>query len=177
MPDAIFEPLVRAARLRNLNFLVIGGYAVAAHGYPRTTYDIDIVVCHDEIEAWRETVIQLGYREIHHDKTFVQFNHPTDALLNLDIMHVSRDTFDKMQSEKRDLASANEKIGVVSLKHLVALKCHAVRHGSPSRNIKDLTDLIHLIDNNKLDITGPEWRDLIRSHGGDDTYEKLRPKQ
>jgi hypothetical protein len=36
------EPLIGALIAHDVDFLVIGGYAVAAHGFPRATKDIDI---------------------------------------------------------------------------------------------------------------------------------------
>jgi len=36
------EPLIAALSEHEVNFIVVGGYAVAAHGFPRATKDIDI---------------------------------------------------------------------------------------------------------------------------------------
>jgi hypothetical protein len=33
-----------------LPFLVIGGYAVVAHGFVRTTVDIDLLICQEDRE-------------------------------------------------------------------------------------------------------------------------------
>ena len=39
-PD--FKELLRLLNLKKVDYLVVGGYAVAFHGYPRATGDIDI---------------------------------------------------------------------------------------------------------------------------------------
>ena len=36
------EPLLAVLDSRRVEFIVVGGYAVAAHGFPRATKDIDI---------------------------------------------------------------------------------------------------------------------------------------
>jgi hypothetical protein len=35
-----------------LRFLIIGGYAVAAHGHTRVTFDVDLLVRRADREAW-----------------------------------------------------------------------------------------------------------------------------
>jgi hypothetical protein len=41
-----------AAEAPALRFLVIGGYAVGAHGHTRATFDVDFLVLRAEREAW-----------------------------------------------------------------------------------------------------------------------------
>lgn len=43
------EPLLAVLQDGGVNFVIVGGYAVAAHGFPRATKDIDI--CPDPSEA------------------------------------------------------------------------------------------------------------------------------
>lgn len=47
-------------------YLVVGGHAVAAHGYPRATQDIDLVVALDPDNAARaiRALQSLGYRPL-----------------------------------------------------------------------------------------------------------------
>jgi hypothetical protein len=42
-----FQEFVAALSSRNVRFLIVGGYAVAAHGHPRYTKDLDIWVWAD----------------------------------------------------------------------------------------------------------------------------------
>ena len=35
-----------------LKYLVIGGHAVNAYGEPRTTVDVDFLVCKDDRQSW-----------------------------------------------------------------------------------------------------------------------------
>lgn len=44
MKLASFEAIVRALDEAGVRYLVVGGLAVIAHGYGRTTYDVDLVV-------------------------------------------------------------------------------------------------------------------------------------
>jgi hypothetical protein len=46
-----FQEFVAALSSRNVRFLIVGGYAVAAHGHPRYTKDLDIWVWADPRNA------------------------------------------------------------------------------------------------------------------------------
>ena len=46
------ELLKACAREANLPFLVIGGYAVVAHGYQRNTADLDVLIRRSDLNTW-----------------------------------------------------------------------------------------------------------------------------
>jgi hypothetical protein len=46
LPD--FAEFIRILNLRRVRYLVIGGYAVAFHGHPRATDDVDVLIAPDE---------------------------------------------------------------------------------------------------------------------------------
>lgn len=43
-----FAEFIRTLNQRRVRYLVIGGYAVAFHGHPRATDDVDILIASDE---------------------------------------------------------------------------------------------------------------------------------
>ncbi len=61
----------------------------------------------------------------------------------------------------------------VSLRHLLALKCHAIRYGHSGRIVKDADDVIRLVKANRLDVKDPAIRELFMKHGPPDLYEKV----
>src|SRR4030042_5000414 len=62
-PD--FEELLRLLEENNVEYLIVGGYAVAFHGYPRFTKDIDIFfnASTDNIHNMRLALIAFGFTE------------------------------------------------------------------------------------------------------------------
>ena len=65
-------------------------------------------------------------------------------------------------------------VWVVSLMHLLALKCHAVKHGHKGRIVKDAEDVIQLIQMNGLGPEAEDIQDLFRKHGTTEFYEKVK---
>jgi hypothetical protein len=86
----------------------------------------------------------------------------------------AEDTFKKMEAQSVPMPSNVAGLRVVSLMHLLALKCHAVKHGHAGRIVKDAEDVIRLIQNNKLDPEAPQLVELFNKHGTNEFYKKVR---
>jgi hypothetical protein len=164
---------VQAAE-RGLPFLLTGGHAVIAHGHPRNTFDIDLIIRRADQVNWADLARSAGYSFYHEGPTFLQFNPPNAQTLPLDLMLVSDDTFAKLMAEAVPAPASAEGAKVVSLRHLLALKCHAIKHGHRGRIVKDADDVIRLALVNKLDLDEPSIRDLFLKHGTAELYEKVR---
>lgn len=50
-----FREFLKLLNVNGVEYLLIGGYAVGYHGYPRATNDIDIWIATNEINASRIT--------------------------------------------------------------------------------------------------------------------------
>lgn len=62
-PD--FEELLRLLEKHSVRYLIVGGYAVAFHGYPRFTKDIDIFYNNspENVQSLVEALIDFGFTE------------------------------------------------------------------------------------------------------------------
>ena len=58
-----FEELLRLLEQNSVRYMIIGGYAVAFHGYPRFTKDIDIFFLNsdDNIEKLQKSLMTFGF--------------------------------------------------------------------------------------------------------------------
>jgi hypothetical protein len=171
---SFFQSIAEKAGEAGLPFLVIGGYAVMAHGFVRATDDLDLLVRSDQRDRWRRLLEGLGLKVYREAPAFMQFDPPADAGLPVDLMLVADDVFDRMQAGAGQATAGGASFGVVCLLHLVALKCHAIQHGKPLRRIKDTEDLVQLILINRLDLNEPELRATILKHGNQQLYDKLQ---
>lgn len=62
-PD--FEELLRLLEQHGVDYMIVGGYAVAFHGYPRFTKDIDVFYrdSEDNIARLRTALVAFGFSE------------------------------------------------------------------------------------------------------------------
>jgi hypothetical protein len=171
---SVFQTIAQKAGEAGLPFLIIGGYAVMAHGFVRATDDLDLLVQRGHRDRWRALLEGLGMTVYREKPTFLQFNPPPTTPLPVDLMFVAEEVFDRMQAVAEPASVGGVSFGVVSLLHLVALKCHAILHGEELRRIKDTEDLIQLAKINHLDLNEPELRTTILKHGNQELYEKLQ---
>ena len=66
-----FKELLKFFNAHKVEYVVVGGYALAFHGAPRYTGDIDILVKSDEENAWRvlNALEEFGFGSIGLKKT------------------------------------------------------------------------------------------------------------
>ena len=62
-PD--FEELLRLLEEKNVDYMIVGGYAVAFHGHPRFTKDIDVfyLPSEDNVVRLRAALLAFGFTE------------------------------------------------------------------------------------------------------------------
>ncbi|MEO7297182.1 MAG: hypothetical protein ABI042_01250 [Verrucomicrobiota bacterium] len=161
------------AASRGLPFLLIGGQAVISHGFQRSTFDLDLMILQTDQEKWIDLLKQLGQKKISEGPTFLQFESITLDAIPVDLMLVNATTFEKMSAESIAVQDGEKILRTVSLAHLVALKCHAIKFGHSGRVEKDVDDLIGLGKANSLNWSENRWREIILKHGTKELYEKL----
>ena len=168
------QQISQQAEDARIPFLVIGGYAVLAHGYTRMTDDLDLIVQRGRRPQWRKMLGDFGMMVKNDAPTFLQFDPKDEASMEVDLMFVSEDVFDRLNQTAVESTIEGVCVKVVALLHLIALKCHSFQHSKSLRRLKDMDDLIQLILVNRLDLNEPELQATILKHGNADIYEKLR---
>ena len=167
------DQITERATEQRLSFVLAGGHAVIVHGYGRTTFDLDLIVRRTDQAAWSELLRGLGFVTRHEGPTFLQFAAPANEPWPVDLMFVNSETFDKLLAAAKKVAIGNSSVSVASLIHLIGLKCHAIRHGHPGRIVKDMDDLLRLIEINRLSLQEPVLRETMLKFGTTELYEKL----
>lgn len=69
--------LIRALSQAQIPYALCGGLAMAVHGWPRATLDIDLLVEEQSLPAIREVAKKLGYQ---HESGFDSFSNGWDKL-------------------------------------------------------------------------------------------------
>ncbi len=168
MEIAEFIQLARAEPA--LQFLIIGGYAVAAHGHTRATFDVDFLVRRAEREAWCSRVGAAGLKLFGESNAFAQFLQPQGGD-GLDLMFVDESTFDRMWQSSDECDFGGSSARVPCLDHLLALKLHALKQALPHRTSRDAEDVETLARRNGLNLSEPRYQELFLKYGSQALYD------
>jgi hypothetical protein len=154
-----------------LRFLVIGGYAVAAHGFSRMTNDVDFLANKEERDAWLQKLTRAGLVKTFETSAFAQFHQ--EAGEGFDLMFVNNETFEKFWADAKETTFSKTPARMPSLDHLLALKLHALKGKPPHRTSKDAEDVEMLVRNNNLDLTDRKYEELFLKYASRDIYETI----
>lgn len=170
----ILELLSRKAAAKKIDFLVIGGHAVAALGISRQTGDVDLLVCEGEREIWKSLLEDLGYKCFHDHPVFLQFTPPELGAWPVDLMCVNRQTFEQFleESEFRDFDGT--KCKVPSVTNLLALKLHSLKSADSERELKDVADILQITKQAGIDVGAEEFKNLCIRFASETIYGKIK---
>jgi len=143
MTELFYGEVFRKLKERKINYLVVGGIAVALHGAPRFTADADLALqlVPDNIEKFLLALEQLGYepkapvnaKDFADPKkragwikdkgmTVLSFWNTNDPLKLIDVFVANPIDFQEMANEKMVKTAAGIEIPIPSLRHLIKLK-------------------------------------------------------
>lgn len=162
-----------AASERGPEFIVCGGYAVNAYHVIRKTGDIDLVVRARDASSWKEFLQAAGYSVYHESPAFVQLEPPAATSWPVDLMLVDDRTFDLMRSEARQFQFGGTTCWIPSLRHLIAMKLHALKQTGRRRLRKDAVDIVELAEKNGIDLRGEDFRRQCEKFADGTIYDKI----
>lgn len=152
-----------------LRFLIIGGWAVAAHGHTRSTYDVDFMVSKAARELWMNRARNAGLACFAEQEQFAQFTQSDGD--GFDLMFVAPETFEKMWSQSVESDFNGVTARVPCLDHMLALKLHAIKKSLPHRTSKDMEDVELMIRRNGVNLKSKPYEELFLKYGTREIYE------
>ena len=171
----IFSTIHEKATAANLDYLIIGGHAVNAHGYSHTTLDVDLLVSEEQLPAWKDLITDLGYVWGHQSPAFVQFSEPPGSdQFPIDLMVVNASTFSKLIGNSIPKSFGDTLAKVPRPLDLIALKLHALRSADRASDGKDLQDVIALARLSGLKLSDVEFSAILEKHASPETSDELR---
>jgi hypothetical protein len=140
-----FRRLVSAFEAAGIGYAVVGALALAVHGFPRATIDIDLLIRREDLDSALRVAATIGYRFPAEPMTFrngMEVQRVTKVVgsdhLILDLLLVNEQLEDVWETRQR-VSSEEGAITVISREALVKMKAMA---GRP----QDLVDLDRLRD-------------------------------
>jgi hypothetical protein len=153
--------------------LLAGGYAVNAHKFSRQTDDIDFVLRADDASRIDAGMARQGYSVLVKNPVFVRYASQAPFERIIDFLFVDGSTYEKMTAESQAIAIAGRQFRVLSLKHLIAMKLHALKFGDRRRQAKDILDIIELARLNSVDVASDEFKAWCLKYGNSDIFERI----
>ena len=174
MPEEdLFQFLSRELSSGGVRWLLVGGFAVNYHGISRATGDVDLLMTATAYEQAGPVLQRAGYEEYQRTSAFARLSNKGIYLMGIDVAFVDEATFEKMWRESCQTTISNAPVRVAAIKHLIAMKLHALKHGSAARQRKDLEDIRDLAAAGQLDLHAEEFRQLCSRFADDKIYQMI----
>ena len=142
----IFETISDFFTRNQLDYGIIGAFALYSYGYVRATQDIDYITRLKYKEKTVAYLESLGFETIFSSDAFSNHLHAIDSV-RVDVMYVEGETADNIfKSTEKRLIFKDLELPVVSPEHLVAMKLFAIKN-NPERKYKDLADIKEILHN------------------------------
>lgn len=118
-----------------IDFALIGGFALGAHGIHRATKDIDLLVDGGKKSEVKKILIEGGFKVFYESPELLQL----EGVGYLDILFANRPlSLDMLKQSKNEIKFAG--IPVVSKEALIGLKIQAFKN-DPTRTLQDKADI------------------------------------
>ena len=167
----IFRSLIGFFEQAQIDYALVGSFALKAYGYLRATQDVDFLVrgAHQgRIIAYLES---LGYETIYRSVGYSNHVHPLASLGRIDFIFVEGETADVILSEAKPLLVLDDiSVPVVRAEHLITLKIFAMKN-DPERSFREMADLQYLLKLPGLDME--EIRGYFEKYGQMEKYDEL----
>jgi hypothetical protein len=138
-----------------MDYAVVGGFALHAYGYMRATRDIDFITRTDYQKKIVSFLESSGFETLYCSDGFSNHLH-SDRFSRIDLIYIEGETAIKIFSSSTEkLILGDLRIPVVSPEHLIALKLFSIKN-NPARKFRELADIKEIIQ-----LQNPD-RDLIR---------------
>lgn len=170
MPS-LLDTLAKLMHEHSLPGLLIGGHAVTVLGYPRATFDVDLLIPRSSAELWGKCLLSISYRAFAISANFQQYEAINDfPLPPIDLMLVDDDVYEVLYATKIDA----KPIFVPHVQSMIALKLHATKHRNPDDAEKDWQDILALCKAHQLTLDDVAFRDMILRHGGETALGRIK---
>lgn len=167
-----FHLVTKASKKSSVPCILIGGFAVNFYKVTRGTRDVDFLITKSDFKKIEKVLIEAGYAENFATNVAVRMSNSNDAM-DIDFMIVDEVTRARILEEGQKTEIAGSELIIPSLNHLIALKLHAIKHGSKARLWKDLPDIIDLININKIDFESAVFKDICLKFGTEEIYKNI----
>ncbi len=145
--ERVLRQLAERFRASDVRYGLMGGYAVAIHGHPRTTVDLDFLVARADLEKIDAILHDMGYEILHRSENVSQFSSSKEEAGEIDFIHAFREASVKMldRAVPVKLFPEGPPVLVLGVEDVIGMKIQAIVN-APHRKSHDLADIQHLVE-------------------------------
>lgn len=173
----VSSTLLQEFAREDIQYAVIGGFALGFWGVTRATVDMDFLLLLEDAEKAEKILTHYGYEEVYKTENVVRYQSPNSRFGSIDIIFAFRDVSRNML--KRSVAiKFGEDLFVRSLvpEDIIGLKIQAIVNDETRFN-RDFTDMQELLAAKNLSDTVIDWeilREYFELFDRVDLYQKLK---
>ncbi len=168
----ILDIAARQLPAAGVDCLLIGGFAVNAHGYTRNTLDVDFMIVAEQLDAVRPIMIEAGFTNLAIEDNVAFFSAP-GLPLRVDFLRVDRETMGNLLASAIRASVQGVAVNVPALRDLIGMKIFSLSQDVPRRMGKDLPDIAYLSVLHNLDLES-DLRPLCSRFGTPAVYDLIR---
>lgn len=145
----VFKFLIEKFKQNNIDFALIGGFALQAVGLTRTTRDIDLLVLSENAAKIKDVMCRYGYRLIYESDDVLNFLSDKFELGRVDFLLAHRIYTKAMlkRAEEKNILKSKFRIKVIAPEDLIGLKVQSSSN-DPGRMRQDMADIEMIVRNN-----------------------------
>lgn len=153
----VFEKVIASFEKEELQYGLIGGFALGVMGILRATMDIDILLLVDDLDKADEILTGCMYSRVHHSPHLSQYTSGLKPLGSIDILHASKTISKEMLSRVERFRVFNKyTIPVISPEDIIGLKVQAIANDT-QREAADILDMRLLLEYQLLRKRPIDW--------------------
>jgi len=165
-----FDLVSQVIQKADVSAILIGGFAVNHYGVMRQTQDVDFLMVEEAYDKVQPLFEKAGCGEVIRNNLFARLENKKWLPSELDIVFVNPETFEGILEESETAEIQGRKFKVPSLDHLLALKLHAMKQNLRRRGFRDITDVLDLARENRIDVKGKKFGELCLKYAGKEVY-------
>ena len=139
--SVVLETVIKDLNQEDVNYGLIGGFALAVSGIVRSTVGIDILLLSEDISKLQTILSRYSYNCVFKSENISQYVSDLKPFGQIDVIHAFRAASVGMLTRRKKVSVfAKHEVYVLQLEDIIGLKLQALRN-DPNREAIDRSDI------------------------------------
>lgn len=158
----------------NIDYGLMGGFALGLWGVGRTTVDIDFLVKRDDMRKTDGIMLEAGYECKYKSENVSQYVSPLKVFGEVDFLHAFREASIEMlkRAEEKEIFAGSLKIKLLRPEDLIGLKLQAIKN-NPEREQQDMMDIESLLSIHGKEINRSLIKGYFQTFDMEELYKRI----